>query len=225
MHPRERFLQPGNPLDGRRSAWRGSFRATEESTETLQQAKQKWPAQSVLPRYAPQPEMLICIIWASGGQCQGEDWGWLHRDRLKALECGNWECTWNEPGPTREARIPCCGGGGGACRGKDARSGAGTTTGASFPAHALKQQVTAYRSSGVAGASCHYHPGLQRQVWATAAAERKGSRHSSLPLSGMGPGNTHELHTLKKEAASIQTKNPLNKNIKPTQTTQGCSCI
>ena len=37
--------------------------------------------QSVLPRYAPQPEMLICIIWASGG--------WLHRDRLNVLECGN----------------------------------------------------------------------------------------------------------------------------------------
>lgn len=125
----------------------------------------------------------------------------------------------------KRGKNPLLWGGGGACRGKDARSGAGTTTGASFPAHALKQQVTAYRSSGVAGASRHYHPGLQRQVWATAAAERKGSRHSSLPLSGMGPGNTHELHTLKKEAASIKTKNPLNKNIKPTQTTQGCSCI
>ena len=41
LHPRERFLQPGNPLAGRRSAWKGSFRAKEESTASLQQAKQK----------------------------------------------------------------------------------------------------------------------------------------------------------------------------------------
>lgn len=38
--------------------------------------------------------MLICILWASGGQSQGEDWGWLHRGHLKVLdvatesECG-----------------------------------------------------------------------------------------------------------------------------------------
>ena len=105
---------------------------------------------------------------------------------------------------------------GGAGRGGGARRMQGegckirgrNTIGASFPAHVLKQQVTAYRSSGVVGASRHYHPGLQGQVWATAAAEKTGSRHSSLPLSGMGPGNTHELHRLRKEA-SIQTKNPL----------------
>ena len=114
---------------------------------------------------------------------------------------------WNTPGPQERQGAPLVGE-------KDARWGQ-DHQGASFPD---------YMSSRVEGASRCYHPGLQRHVWAT-AAENTGSRHSSLPLSSMGPRNTHELHTLMKEVASIQTKNPLNKNIKPTQTTQGCSCI
>ena len=84
-------------------------------------------------------------------------------------------------GPQERQGASAGGGGGGVVRGmqgEGCKIRGRTTIGASFPAHALKQQVTAYRSSGVVGASRHYHPGLQGQVWATAAAEKTGSRHS-----------------------------------------------
>ena len=147
-----------------------------------------------------------------------DDWGWLHGDSLKALEYGNWLCTWKKPGPPSKARDHCWG----------ITQGEGQEhhRGASFPTHALRQQDTLYKLQEPAWAAAAIT--CSRGMQATPTAKTCPSRHQSLPPLACGPRSTRRplyLHTpyhkddgqhgLRKEVTSIQTKS--NKNIKPIQ--------
>ena len=92
----ERFPYPGRPLHqwGEQLGQKGSFRGLEDSvTASLQQTKQR-PAQRICATScSPQPK--TCACWYVQGLKLGiqmtdqeEDWGWLHGDSLKGLECG-----------------------------------------------------------------------------------------------------------------------------------------
>ena len=114
------------------------------------------------PAWDTHPLVQARVGWWSagfGGQTQGEDQDWLHRDSLKRLECGNWGCTRKKPGPTREARR----------YGWEAhKKRGGTTIGASFPVRVLSGSRTPPT----------WAPGA---AWAAAAIMGSRGRHGLPP--------------------------------------------
>lgn len=98
-----------NPLHclGDQLGKKGNFRGSKESAASgLQQQNRKRLAHSVLATFL-HSAWDTCLLVCMGVECwnidfseenQREDCGWLHRDKLKGLECSlscNWGYTWD----------------------------------------------------------------------------------------------------------------------------------
>lgn len=210
------FLNSGIPSAGDWPEWELVSHREEHSNLVNRQNRSDLHRPSVLPRYAPS---LRCFISTSSGLLEvsaKEKLGLAaHGDRLEAWR---WQLRVYGTNLAHKRQGAPVVGGGGRMQGEVDKIRAGppqelSRSCAQTTGHCM---WSAWRS----GAATTI---LAPEAGGPPLAAEKGEQALFTALSGMGPGNTHELHTLRKEA-SIQTKNPSTKILKPTQTTQGCSC-